>query len=734
VSAPLLPNAEPLNTTVKENVQIWRDRHGVPHVEAGSEPDLYWGQGYVHATDRGLQMLLMRILGQGRLSELLDSSDAALEADVFFRRMNWSGQTQRQIDALTPHARDCLDCYRQGANAAFAKRRPWELRLLGCRPEPWQIEDSIVIARMIGYLALGQSQAEMERFLVEMIQAGVDREKLEELFPGLLGGLDVELLSKVKLGERVVPPSVIWSVAAGRMTASNNWVVSGAKTASGKPILANDPHLEGNRLPAVWCEIALHLKDRYAIGGSIPGGPGVLVGRTPDVAWGATYAFADAIDSWIERCRDGKYFREPDRWIPFRARKELIKRKKREPVEITFYENDHGVLDGDPHQEGYYLATRWAAADSGAASYCRFLDIWRAESVEEGMDTLGKVETAWNFVLADRHGNTGYQMSGLMPRRREGVSGLVPLPGWKEENDWQGFVGHQELPRLLNPEQGYIATANNDLNAFGKARPMNLPMGPYRADRIAQLLQQATRLTPSDVFRMHFDVYSPQAESYLKILRPLLPATPQGDILRDWDLRYSAESRGAFLFEEFYRQLYREVFGQKGFGREVAEHLVEHTPLLVDFYLNFDRVLLSEHSAWFGGERRDDLYRRVAAAALSVEPRTWGEVQQYMMGHLLFGGKLPRLLGFDRGPITAIGGRATVHQGQIYRNGNRVTTFVPSFRMVCDFATEGCYTNLAGGPSDRRFSKWYCSDLKSWLAGRYKVITPDTAQKRLRFG
>ena len=273
---------------MKEDVQIWRDRHGIPHVEAENEPDLYWGQGYVHATDRGLQMLLMRILGQGRLAELLDSSDAALEADVFFRRMNWSGQTQRQIDALTPRARDYLDRYCQGANAAFAKRRPWELRLLGYRPEAWRIEDSIIIARMIGYLTLSQSQAEMERFLVEMIQAGVSREKLEELFPGLLGGLDVELATKVRLGERIVPPSVVWNAAAGRMTASNNWVVSGKKTASGKPILANDPHLEGNRLPAVWCEIALHLKDRYAIGGSIPGGPGVLVGRTPDVAWGAT--------------------------------------------------------------------------------------------------------------------------------------------------------------------------------------------------------------------------------------------------------------------------------------------------------------------------------------------------------------------------------------------------------------------------------------------------------------
>jgi penicillin amidase len=718
---------------MKEGVQIWRDRHGVPHVEAESQSDLYWGQGYVHAADRGLQMLLMRILGQGRLSELLRSSDAALETDTFFRRMNWSGQTQPQIEALTPRARTHLEHYCQGVNAAFSQRSPWELRLFGYRPEPWRMEDSITVARMVGYLALSQSQAVMERLLVEMIQAGVTREKLEELFPGLLGGLDMELAAQVKLGERVVPPGVVCGAAAPRMMASNNWVVSGRRTASGKPILANDPHLEGNRLPAVWCEIALHSKGRYAIGGSMPGGPGILVGRTRDVAWGATYACMDAVDSWIERCKDGKYFREPDRWVAFRERTEVIRRKKKPPAQVTFYENEHGVLDGDPHREGYYLATRWAAAESGAATFGHILDMWHATSVPQAMDTLGRVETAWNFVFADRQGNIGYQMSGLMPKRREGTGGLVPLPGWKPENDWRGLVSHEELPRVLNPVEGYFATANNDLNQFGQVRPINLPMGAHRAERISQLLQPAERLAPSDMFRMHFDVYSTQAESYMKILRPLLPETPQGKILQEWDRCYCADSKGAFLFEEVYKRLCREVFGEGGLGKAAVDYLGQQTPVLVAFYLNFDHVLLSEQSAWFRGGRRDDLYRRVAAEALTVEPRTWGEARQYMMSHILLGGKLPKILGFDRGPITAIGGRATIHQGQIYRNGNRLTTFVPSFRMVCDFATEGCYTNMAGGPSDRRLSKWYCSDLNNWLSGNYKAITPDCAQKKLPF-
>lgn len=718
---------------MNRDVRIWRDEHGVPHVEAESQADLYWGQGRVHAADRGMQMLLMRILGQGRASELLKATDSALHVDLFFRRMDWSAQTRPQVDLLGQPEQALLRSYCDGVNSVFLKKVPWEFKLLGYRPEPWRMEDTMMLSRMVAYLTMVQSQAGIERLLVEMVQAGVGPRKLEELFPGILGDLDIELISQVELGERIVPPDVVWDAAVPRTMASNNWALSGKKTASGKPILASDPHLEGNRLPNVWCEIALHTKDRYLMGGSMPGGPGILIGRTPDVAWGATYAFMDTVDSWIERCKDGEYYREPGRWIPFRQRKEVIRRKKKGPVEVTFYENDHGVLDGDPYREGCYLATGWAAAQSGGTSLRQILRMWNVKTVEEGMNTLGRVETAWNFVLADRHGNIGYQMSGLMPKRREGASGFVPLAGWKQENDWRGFVPHDDLPRVLNPNQGYFVTANNDLNRHGKAKPINVPMGPYRADRIGELLEAGTRFTPSDMFKMHFDLYSPQADVFLKILRPLLPDTEQGDILRQWDCQYSADSKGAFLFERFYKHLHREVFGKNGFGEAVVDYLQERTGLFVGFYLNFDRVLLSEDSAWFGGRPREDLYRRVAAQALKVKPRTWGEVHRYMMTHLLLGGRLPRFLGFDRGPITAIGGRATIHQSQIYGTGSRVSTFVPSFRMVCDLSTDECCTNLAGGPSDRRFSRWYCSDLKNWLSGKYKTITADTGQKKHRF-
>jgi penicillin amidase len=311
-----------------------------------------------------------------------------------------------------------------------------------------------------------------------------------------------------------------------------------------------------------------------------------------------------------------------------------------------------------------------------------------------------------------------------MPKRGAGVSGFVPLPGWKKENDWQGFVDYKDLPRCLNPEAGFFVTANNDLNQWGIAKPINICMGSYRAERIAQLLEKNANVTLEDNFKIHYDVYSLQAERFMRILKPLLPSTPQGKILQEWDCRYTPESEGAFLFEQIYQMLLRKVFGENGFGREVANFLATESGIFVDFFQNFDRVLLAENSAWFNGENRDDLYRRVVAEALTVSPKRWGEVNPVEMNHLILGGKFPKFFGFDRGPIALQGGRATPHQGQIYRSAGRTTSFTPSFRMVIDLAQDEMHTNLAGGPSDRRFSKWYCSDLGNWVEGRYKTLKP----------
>jgi penicillin amidase len=708
-------------------IEIRRDEHGVRHVSASSERDLYRGLGFCHARDRGMQMLLTRILGRGRAAELLADSDDMLRIDRFFRRLGLGADAAAEVGRIDTDTHSLVEAYCDGVNLALRRRGPWELRLLGVRPEPWTAADSILCSRVAGYVALAQSQGDIERLFVEMVQADVPRSHLDELFPGLLSELDEGLLRRVSLGERVVPSALRWTSLVPRAVASNNWVVAGKKTASGYPILANDPHLEINRLPAVWYEIVLRLGERFCIAGTMPGLPGLPIGRTNDAAWGATYTFMDAIDSWIEDCRDGKYRRDVagrTEWHPFRARTEIIRRKHSPPVEVTFHECGHGVLDGDPHVEGLYLATRWATArGTGARSLAAMTQLFHANDVKTAMERLGRIETAWNWVCADRHGGIGYQMSGCMPRRAHGKRGFVPLPGWDPANDWQGEVPAAELPREINPDRGYIVTANEDRNHLGIAKPINMPMGSYRADRIAAELAARDDWTVETIHALQHDVYSTQAELFMPILSPCLPDTAAAGVLRGWDLRYDLESRGATLFERFYRALFAEVFGS-ACGAEVARFLLEETNTIADFYANFDAVLLDACSVWYGSAGRDAVWRKVAAATLGDPARPWGEERRVNVRHLLYGDRLPGWLGFDRGPIALPGGRATVHQGQLYRAGGRETTFAPSYRIVTDFGENVAHTCLAGGPSDRRFSRWYASGLAGWLARRLKRVTP----------
>jgi hypothetical protein len=261
------------------------------------------------------------------------------------------------------------------------------------------------------------------------------------------------------------------------------------------------------------------------------------------------------------------------------------------------------------------------------------------------------------------------------------------------------------------------------LNHLGRAHPINLPMGAHRAERIAGLLAARDDWTVAATRAMQLDVASPHAARFMEVLRPLLPDTRAGRILRDWDLGYDLASEGASLFERFYRALVVEVFGAVC-GPDVVRFLVEETPILADFYANFDGVLLRPASVWYGEAGRDAVWRRVAARSVAEPVRPWGEQQRLVMRHLLLGGRLPAWLGFDRGPIALAGGRGTIRQGQVYRSGGRETSFAPSYRLVTDLGEAAAHTSLAGGPSDRRFSRWYASEVASWLAGRAKRLAP----------
>lgn len=711
-------------------LSIVRDDAGVPNVKALSFADALWGSGYAHAIDRGTQLQMMRILGQGRVCELLSDSDESLAIDKFFRRANWSGNVSDQLAKMDVAALALAQSYCDGLNAGLAAVSLSTLKVLGYQAEPWKIQDIILISRMTSYLTLAQSQAEVERFFIELTQAGIATEALAELFPIDPKTFDRDLVESIQLEERIVPQELIWNLALPRMMASNNWVVSGSRTQSGRAIMANDPHLEVNRLPNVWCEQSLSWQGGSVIGMGMPGMPGVVIGRSEHIAWGATYTFMDTVDSWVEDCRAGQY-RKDEAWHDFDQRVERIKRKKHQDVELTFHESEHGVLEGDPMVDGKYLSTRWIAADSGASSIMAALQLGRIQNVKEAMATLGQIESAWNWVIADAEDNIGYQMSGLMPKRCDGWNGFEPRAGWDSANDWLGVVDTADLPQAYNPESGFIVTANQDLNHLGKACPINMPMGNYRATRIEEVLASHQEHDLSTMTALQMDVYSKQASLFLDILFPLLEEkgekSPCYHALTCWDHCYDLDSKGATIFEAFYRLLRKEVFGlqKMGMGKDVIDHLSNDTGLFIDFYQNFDQVLLAEDSVWYRDLSRDEAFL-IAFEKLKAENLdlnlTWGEQNTIEMNNIVFQGKLPTVLGFDTEAIPFMGGRATPHQGQVYRSAGRNTSFGPSVRLVAEMGEACLHTCLAGGPSDSRFSVWYKSGLNDWLEGRYKKL------------
>jgi penicillin amidase len=303
---------------------------------------------------------------------------------------------------------------------------------------------------------------------------------------------------------------------------------------------------------------------------------------------------------------------------------------------------------------------------------------------------------------------------------------MFPVPAWERELAWQGMVPSERLHGVLNPPEGFLATANNDINPPGGPLAVNLSMGSYRVDRIRSVLADSEEVSLEDMKRLQLDLLSLHAQRLMAVLEPLLPDTPAAELLRRWDFRYHRDSRAATVFERLYRALLDRVFGEGLFGAEAWAAIADGTYGLSDFYHLFDNVLLGNDPSWFGETGRAATFADVANQVLSeielgTVPR-WGQHQNLMMTNIFFAGRLPQWLGFDYGPIELVGNRATVIQGGVVTAHNRLTTFAPSWRMVTDMAENECQTVLPGGPSGRRFSKHYLTDVEKWLNGEYKVI------------
>jgi penicillin amidase len=712
---------------INGEISIARNENGIPIIKSGHRLDMLFGLGVTHAYDRPVEMELVRLVAKGKAAEILGTGpdDSLLNYDKVMRKYGLWNSAQAQEALLEPKAAEEIKAYCSGVNYVMENNDPpGEFLFLEHVPDPWTPSDCLLLTDILWLVDMTETQGWMEKFIIQMIQQDIPMPKIKELFRYMIDEPDqawLDIIRKARLPDPMVSPTLEWR-AIPRLQASNNWAVSGSRTESGQAIMCGDPHLDNARLPSIWYEAAMSDDSTYFMGGTMPGLPGVLVGRNNHLAWSVTYGYMDVIDFFIEDVKGGKY-RKGDTWHDFTIREEVIGVKGQEPVTMRFYENDHGVLEEEPTEDGYYLCYAWSGKDSGAFTLSHYFQAMDCDNAKDAMEHFGQMRGgAFNYVMADTSGNIAYHMGGRAPIRAEGISGLLPVPGWDEKYDWQGFYDYTDNARQYNPDQGFVHTANQDVNHLSKRRLQNLPMNNHRADRIAELLSKKDRLTVDDMKAMHYDLFSKQAEQFMPIIRPLLPDSPNGKILKDWDLCYDSESLGATLFERVYFELVKYVFGDLGIGRDVMEHLIDETILFHDFYEHFDKVLLKEESTWFEGLSRDDVYKTAIDRGLTEEPVPYGRTRPVLMKNLVYGDIQPE---FNYGPIELPGCRATIPQGQIFKTtGGRVATFSPTYRFITEMHVGKLHSNHAGGPSEKPDSKWYSSGIEDWLKGIYVELTP----------
>ncbi len=722
-------------------VQFARTAGGVMEISARDDCGVAAGIGFAHAHDRLVQMSIMRLIGQGRLSECTRAGKAQLCADTFSRLMGFAHYAKQDVSRCSPASLTRASAYSDGVNHYLRRYRlPFEFRLMSYHPEPWAVEDTLLIIKLMTYL-LAHSQRQMEKFLIQALRAGTSVSKLQQLFAPHLDGLSDQLVDYIKRVNLWHTPGLSASLTAGlpRLAASNNWAVAGEHSVTGYPLECHDPHLPCNVLPQPWYELVTHVGHRYSIGISIPGIPGLVMGRNNEVSVGFTYGYMDMIDYFLEECRGGEFW-DDRRWCDLAIRTETIHRRSQSPMEIAVRETPRGVLEADPHSanldDGLHLCCAWSAREQGSAE---LLDVicstMSFRSVLEVQQAVRHGAISANWVIADRQGNIGYQQSGLLPIRSH--SGLYPLPGWDSSAVWSGFVDVRGLATSINPASGYVATANDDLqNTPDGPAGINLCMGRDRVDRIQEMLRRKTKLSLADMKEMQMDLRSRQAERLMQLLRPLLPSDqPSTKLLRDWDLRYDADSRGATLFEAVYSELLNEVFGRRMFGEDTWETLVNDTPLLATYFHYFDACLLRERELrdadeWFGPAGRDNLFRevlrRVLATFCSDRIAPLGVQQRFVFRNLISFRSPFRLLGIDRGPMILEGARGSIHQCNVVQAFGWQAAVAPSYRYITDLGTDAVQTALAGGPSGRIWSPLYFSECKRWRKHRYKHLWGDT--------
>ncbi len=650
----------------RRSFTVARDENGVPHIRAGSWREALYGLGYMHSIDRTTQMLFARTMASGRSSELIFDKPELIETDRFFRRAGLHLRLDEEVHALDDTTFAELTFYCEGVNDGMKESgRTLPMWAAGFRPSPWNQQAVLLVGNLLNYGGLAVGQQQNERLLLELIQTGADDALLRELFAPLLDDADFELLRRVKISSQLSDAALKLITDLPRLAGSNAWAVSPSRSASGNALLAADPHLEINRLPSIWYEAVLQWGEHFAMGATLPGCPLLAIARTerhgsPGVL---TYMKGDTSDYFIEDCRRGEsdlgwQYRRGEQWLDFSVREETIARKSNGNETLRIYFNPQGTLDADPEPtgDGLYLSIAWTGHDPGSGqSMAAWLRIVASADAAAAMDVARDCpQPTLCWVFADCAGHIGLQGCGSFPKRRPGLNGLLPIPAWDERNHWQGRVPCDLLPRVYDPPEGFVATANNNINAAPSGPEfITLPLPSYRHDRIVERLAELPQATLADMQQLQYDVVSLQARRMLESFLPHIADGPVRQRLVDWDLHYSVDSLDATLFARLYRNVLLEIFGQApnsnggGIGWRRMLYLSSRAGFSMMVLTVIDRLLEKEHSLWWRDRDKAELIRRAAERLVGEPDEPWGEINSFHFTNRFFPDRrIGRALGF----------------------------------------------------------------------------------------
>ena len=761
-------------------VEVLRDARGVPHLRASSLQDLFFAQGYVTAQDRLWQMDLSRRLAEGELSEVF--GERTLRLDLENRTLGFRQVSQRALAELSPEARAPLTAYANGVNAFIASHRdrlPLEFLLLNYQPRPWGESDSLGVALNMVKTLNTTWRTDLMR---ERIRAKLGSELSADLFPdhspldepvaelsatpgrmpkktaspsadgsfrGVPQARDDEesrtfvtfrarflaslgMTEDVQLGmtREVDDPTLAALLSAGGDRnpglGSNNWVVSGAHTQSGKPLLANDPHLD-HSVPSVWYMIHLKAPGLNVIGVSLPGLPLVTIGHNEKIAWGMTNTGPDVQDLYTESFDSGapNRYLHNGAWVDAEVRDEVVKVRRKRDYRFTVKVARHGPIVA--HPGGRDLALQWTALEPHALSalFNAVSKIGLAQNWEMFTaalrDYTGPMQ---NFVYADTDGNIGYYAAAWVPIRKQGT-GAVPMPGSTDDYDWTGYIPFEDLPHSYNPSSGIIATAN------GRVVPDDYPYfitsdweSPFRTARIFQLLRAGKALTVDDMLRIQTDIVTLEdswlAGQLLKADFHYHPQDPDAQyaisLLRRWDGEARMDSAATLVCEVTRPALLERILKPK-LGDDLSGY---RWGMSTTFLAN---VLANNWTRWL--PRGDSSFEETLIKSLeegvkqipslvgsrSHDAWKWGNTIPLTFYHPLGQGfpLLGRLL--DVGPFPQTGTASTV-KATTSRHG-------PSMRMVVDLSTlDHSVQNITLGESGQVFSPYYQDQFDAWYTGR----------------